>query len=261
MAGLHEDARRLGDGIDVEDAFHFLKRRTFGGKHLADDLGDGVFPAEFLVEHPTDLAGVDLALARLPKSLGALDEMAALVQGAPDVTFVGGAKIRHMNRTMNEVLGRHFTAVSASLGRAKSRVLRAWGPEGMESDWPKVREHPDLGFAVAAHGATFGGTKIDAGSRLLISALAGGGRTEGLEADDVLDFGCGNGTLSMWLARQGKRVLARDVSWSAVAATAVAAEVNGRLDGARATAKSVRRYASRMRKRGDQVPSRRTKRA
>ena len=193
-----------------------------------DDWRDAAkVPAEFLVEHPTDLAGVDLALARLPKSLGALDEMAALVQGAPDVTFVGGAKIRHMNRTMNEVLGRHFTAVSASLGRAKSRVLRAWGPEGMESDWPKVREHPDLGFAVAAHGATFGGTKIDAGSRLLISALAGGGRTEGLEADDVLDFGCGNGTLSMWLARQGKRVLARDVSWSAVAATAVAAEVNG----------------------------------
>ena len=193
-----------------------------------DDWRDAAkVPAAFLVEHPTDLAGVDLALARLPKSLGALDEMAALVQGAPDVTFVGGAKIRHMNRTMNEVLGRHFTAVSASLGRAKSRVLRAWGPEGMESDWPKVREHPDLGFAVAAHGATFGGTKIDAGSRLLISALAGGGRTEGLEADDVLDFGCGNGTLAMWLARQGKHVLARDVSWSAVAATAVAAEVNG----------------------------------
>ena len=43
--------------------------------------------------------------------------------------------------------------------------------------------------------------------------------------------------------------------------TEIAAEVNGRLDGARATAKSVRRYASRMRKRGDQVPSRRTKRA
>lgn len=192
-----------------------------------DDWRDAsAVPPELLVEHPSDLAGVDLALARLPKSLGALDEMAALIQGAPDVTFIGGAKIRHMNRTMNEVLGRHFTAVAASLGRSKSRVLRAWGPEGLESDWPKVREHPDLGFAVAAHGATFGGTKIDGGSRLLISALAGGGRTVGLEADDVLDFGCGNGTLSMWLAKQRKRVFARDVSWSAVAATAIAAEVN-----------------------------------
>ncbi|MHA6512853.1 class I SAM-dependent methyltransferase [Tessaracoccus sp. Z1128] len=192
-----------------------------------DDWRDAAtVPAELLVEHPSDVAGVDLALARLPKSLGALDEMAVLVQGAPDVTFIGGARIRHMNRTMNEVLGKHFTAVAASLGRSKSRVLRAWGPAGLETDWPKVREHADLGFAVAAHGATFGGIKIDPGSRLLISALAGAGRTEGLEADDVLDFGCGNGTLAMWLAKEGKRVVARDVSWSAVAATAVAAEIN-----------------------------------
>ena len=42
-----------------------------------DDWRDAAkVPAKFLVEHPTDLAGVDLALARLPKSLGALDEMA-----------------------------------------------------------------------------------------------------------------------------------------------------------------------------------------
>ena len=31
----------------------------------------------------------------------------------------------------------------------------------------------------------------------------------------------------MWLAKEGMRVQARDVSWSSVAATAVAAEVNG----------------------------------
>ena len=42
-----------------------------------------------------------------------------------------------------------------------------------------------------------------------------------------IDFGCGNGTLSMRLAKQGLRVRARDVSWSSVAGTAVAAEVNG----------------------------------
>lgn len=183
-------------------------------------------PPELLVEHPTDVGGVDLALARLPKALSALDEMCAIVQGATDVTFVGGARIKHLNHSMNDVLGRHFTAVAASLGRSKSRVLRAWGPSGLETEWPKVREHPDLGFAVAAHGATFGGTKIDPGSRLLLSALAGGGRVPGLEGDDVLDFGCGNGTLAMWLAKSGRRTLACDVSWSAVAATAVAAEVN-----------------------------------
>ncbi|AQP43531.1 class I SAM-dependent methyltransferase [Tessaracoccus flavus] len=209
---LVEDALTLTDDVRV----------------FCDDWRDAALvPSELLVEHPTDLAGVDLALARLPKSLAALDEQAALVQGAQDVTFVGGARIKHMNLTMNEVLGKHFTAVAASLGRSKSRVLRAWGPNGLESDWPKVRDHDDLGFAVAAHGATFGGTKIDPGSRLLLAALRGAGRTPGLEGEDVLDFGCGNGTLAMWLARDGRTVSARDVSWSAVAGTVVAAEVNG----------------------------------
>lgn len=181
---------------------------------------------DLLVSDPSELAGVDLALARLPKSLAALDEEAAAVQGAPDVTFIGGARIKHMVHTMNEVLGKHFAAVSASRGRAKARVLRAWGPEGRESDWPKVRMHEDLGFAVAAYGHTFGGTRIDPGTRLLISALSGQGSVERIEAGEVLDWGCGNGTLSMWLARNGNTVLARDVSWSAVAATGVAAEVN-----------------------------------
>ena len=195
---------------------------------FCDDWRDAMAtPPQLLVANPDDLGGVDLALARLPKSLAALDQHAAVVQGAQDVTYLGGARVRHMNRSMNEVLAKHFGAVAASLGRSKSRVLRAWGPLGLESDWPKVREHEDLGFAVAAYGATFGGTKVDPGTRLLLMSLAGGGDADPLEAVDVLDWGCGNGSVCMWLAKEGfDNVLARDVSWSAVAATSVAAEVN-----------------------------------
>ena len=188
---------------------------------FCDDVRDAALvPEDLLVEHPSDLAGVDLALARLPKSLAALDEMAVSVQGAQDVTFIGGARIKHMNLSMNEVLGRHFTAVNASLGRQKSRVLRAWGPEGRESEWPKVRHHDDLNITVAAHGATFNGARIDAGTTLLL------GQLKKLEGTDVLDFGCGNGALSMWLARRQKKVSAVDVSWSAVTGTMIAAVEN-----------------------------------
>ena len=188
---------------------------------FCDDVRDAALvPEDLLVEHPSDLAGVDLALARLPKSLAALDEMAVSVQGAQDVTFIGGARIKHMNLSMNEVLGRHFTAVNASLGRQKSRVLRAWGPEGRETEWPKVRHHDDLNITVAAHGATFNGARIDAGTKLLL------GQLKKLEGADVLDFGCGNGALSMWLARRQKKVSAVDVSWSAVTGTMIAAVEN-----------------------------------
>lgn len=186
-----------------------------------DDLRDAQqVPPDLLVDHPRELSGVDVVWAHLPKSLDALDEQAASVQGAPEVTWLSGALIKHLNRSMNDVLARHFIDVSASLGRQKARVLRATGPRGTTSRWPVRRHLPDLDLTLAAHGATFAGTRVDRGTRLLLDHL----RTD---ASDVLDLGCGNGVIAATLARRGHRVQARDVSWSAVAATRETATANG----------------------------------
>lgn len=148
------------------------------------------------MEHPDDLGGVDLALGHLPKSLAALDQQAASIQGAQDVTFLAAGRVKHMSRSMNEVLGKHFTAVQATLGHKKSRALRAWGPENLPSDWPKARRIDSLDLTVVAHGSTFGGTKLDAGTRLLLDNLA-------VEGPRVLDFGSCNGVIAAFLARMG----------------------------------------------------------
>lgn len=185
-----------------------------------DDVRDAEYVDEnLLIEHPEDLHGVDLAWGHLPKSLAALDEQAASIQGAQDVMFLTGGRMKHMNKTMNEVLAKHFTAVNATLGHKKSRALRAWGPVGLESDWPKFRRHEDLDLILVAHGATFAGTKIDDGTRLLLKNLDVAG-------ERVLDFGSGSGVLSVALARKGHVVEARDSSWSAVAATVETAAAN-----------------------------------
>lgn len=185
---------------------------------FCDDIRDAALvPAALLVEHPDELGGAGLAIGRLPKSLGALDEIAVSTLGRDDMLFLAGGRDKHMNKSMNAVLAKYFTAVNASLGRQKSRVLRAWGPAGdSESQWPKLKHHAAAGVAVAAHGATFSGTKLDPGTRLLLSVLA-------VEGTDVLDFGCGNGAISVWLAQRGKHVTGVDVSWSAVAGTQIAA--------------------------------------
>ncbi len=189
---------------------------------FCDDLRDArLVPAELLADHPDELGGAACAMARLPKSLGALDEIAASALGRDDVLFLGGGRVKHMNHSMNSVLAKYFTAVNASLGRQKSRVLRAWGPaEGAHSDWPKIKRHDDLGITVAAHGATFGGTKIDPGTRLLLQHLA-------VDGADVLDFGCGDGSIAVSLAKRGHRVTGVDVSWAGVAATQIAAAESG----------------------------------
>ncbi len=174
---------------------------------------------QLLVDHPAELGGVEMALSWVPKSLAALDEQAASVQGHHNLSMVTAGRIRHLNRSMNQVMGRYFTAVNATLGYRKCRGIRGFGPIGHESEWPKVRNHPDFEILVAAHGATFAGNKIDPGTRLLLENIA-------INGEKVLDLGSGNGVIAAYLAKSGLQVAARDVSWSAVAATAETAELN-----------------------------------
>ena len=206
--------------IDAPGLVEHALERSDDVRVWCDDWRDAqLVDSTLLVEHPSDLGGVDLVWAHLPKSLGALDEQAASVQGANDVTFLAGGRVKHMNLSMNEVLAKHFVAVSASLGRKKSRVLRAFGPNNLPSDWPKARHHDDLNLVVTAHGSTFSGTKVDPGTKLLLSKIK-------VDGDTVLDFGSGNGVISAFLNRRGHRMLARDVSWSAVASTLETAAAN-----------------------------------
>ncbi len=161
------------------------------------------------------LTGAALVVLRLPASLDALDEVArtAALLGTPDVRIVAGARVKHMTPSMNDVLGASFEQVRASLGRQKSRVLHAADPRPVEQVWPRLRHHDDLDLTVHAHGAAFAGTRIDAGTRLLLGQLDRLADTDGT----VVDLGCGTGVLAAVLARRFVDVVAIDVSAAAVA--------------------------------------------
>lgn len=171
------------------------------------------------------LAGVDLVWMRLPKSLGALDQYAARVANFADdfVILLGGARERHLNRSMNEVLAKYFGKVNATLGRQKSRALRAVSPHPGVEEWPKHRNHADIRvgqknipLTLWANGATFATNKVDAGTRLLIDHL-----DMVADADVYLDLGSGNGVLATLLAKlqPTSTVHAVDSSWAGCAAT------------------------------------------
>lgn len=171
--------------------------------------------AEVVADLATALTDAALVVLRLPKSLDALDEVArtAAIVGTRGVRVVAGGRDKHMTTSMNQVLGASFEQVRASRGRQKSRVLHAAGPREVEQVWPRQRHHDDLDLTVHAHGAAFAGTKIDAGTRLLIGQLDRLADTEGR----VVDLGCGTGVLAALLARRFAEVVAIDVSAAAVA--------------------------------------------
>jgi 16S rRNA (guanine1207-N2)-methyltransferase len=178
----------------------------------------------------TAVAGARVVLLQLPRSLDALDEIAWLLaaHADPAAQVFAGGRLKHMTRTMNDVLGRHFEVVEARLARQKSRVLVASRPRTDDSPkpaWPSVELHPDDGLTVCAHGGVFAGTGIDLGTRLLLDLLgqmAPGGAS-------AVDLGCGTGVLAVALARTrpGLRVVATDDS---AAATALANDVADRVE-------------------------------
>jgi len=178
------------------------------------------------------VSGARVVLLRLPKSLSALDEIAGIVaqHALPDVTVYAGGMLKHMSRSMNEVLAEHFDTVRPGLARQKARVLTASGGRraSTTTEWPHREFHADLGIWVCAHGAAFAGTSIDIGTRYLLSFLD----QMKPDATAAIDLGCGTGVLAATLAhaRSGMRVLATDQSAAAVASARATADANGVAD-------------------------------
>ncbi len=183
------------------------------------------------------LDGVSTVLLRLPRSLDELDEIAGTValHARPDVQVLAAGRVKHMSLSMNAVLARHFTDVTAGLARQKSRVLVASGPRSDGgSPFPRTARY-DVGLRapleLRAYGATFGGAALDPGTRLLLPHLRGlmdplAGPSRPAE---VIDLGCGNGAITAFLALADAHVTvhATDQSASATASTRATAEANG----------------------------------
>lgn len=168
---------------------------------------------------------------RLPKGLAALDETVEAVArwADPSVELLAGGRVKHMNRSMNDVLGRHFGSVRASLGAQKSRVLIATAPVPAESSLYPVRAvDADLGLTVCAHGGAFAGPSVDLGTRYLLTFRSSYPRT----ARRVVDLGCGTGLLAVVAARTwpDAQVLALDESRAAVLSSVATADANGLAD-------------------------------
>ncbi|MDN3480404.1 methyltransferase [Arthrobacter sp. APC 3897] len=182
------------------------------------------------------LSGARTVLLRLPRSLDALEEIAALIaaHAAPDVAVYAGGRLKHMTMAMNSVLERWFGSVAAGLARQKSRVLTVCGPlpaaEQPANRFPLARRH-DVGLPapleLRAHGAAFAGAALDIGTRFLLPHLAGA-----RQAQTAVDLGCGTGAIAAYLAltRPDLRVIATDQSAAAVASAAATMAANGVTD-------------------------------
>lgn len=201
-----------------------------------DDLAQPTGPGTSTTEPGLDVQPAPAAaLLRLPTSLDALDEYARWVAATGCPHLVAGGRVKHLSPGMNDVLARWFTGVRASLGRQKSRVLHATAPRERPAatpPWPRTNRvtTPAGDLVLAAHGGTFAGCRLDAGTRLLLTHWDAIARACARRRQPhLVDWGSGNGVLATLLARTNPAatVTALDRSWAAAQATAETARLNG----------------------------------
>jgi 16S rRNA (guanine1207-N2)-methyltransferase len=193
---------------------------------LAGELALAANGVGLFESFPLDRSLVDgssVVLLRLPRSLDALEQIAALIAAyaSPDVVVFAGGRVKHMTVSMNEVLLGHFGQLDISHARQKSRVLIARQPLPSGEAEPRRQLHDDLW--VVATGGVFAGTSIDIGTRVLLAALE-----SAPDYGSAVDLGCGTGILAAYLARRspGARILASDRSAAAVSSARLTMEAN-----------------------------------
>lgn len=225
---LMPDASEIAVLGSAELATHTATSFPNATVRTADDLTPNTAPSPDGTERMAPEAavqGATLVLAELPKSNGALDELAQLAASAGS-TLVAGGKQKYMTHSQNDVLAQSFTEVSASRGRGKARVLRAKAPrpKSQSQPYPRTARPQGLDFDIVAHGATFAGTKLDIGTRALLDALPNVLEALG-ETGTALDLGSGTGVLAASLARAlpAWTVHATDRSLAAARSTAATA--------------------------------------
>lgn len=224
--------------IDLGDAAVTSAIRALEPTQLRTFSDSGFLsPVAESVDQPEVATGAELVVGLLPKSLAELDEIAAVVASSADerVTLMLAGREKHLVRSMNDVLSRHFEDVRASRGARKSRVLVARRPRAdVTVKYPACRRDAELELDVCAHGAVFAGNELDIGTRALLEtlgALPGGLLRDARVPADItraVDLGCGSGILAAILARSypDAEVIATDRSWAACASAVASASAN-----------------------------------
>ena len=206
-----------------------LRQNAAHWQTMQHDGGATQLPAfQQLPLGPDLLAGAATVLLQLPKNLAELEEIASAVAryAAPDVVLLAGGRVKHMTLGMNRVLEGWFGSVQPQLARQKSRIIVATEPRpGTEPEpFPVVEHLAELDLHVAAHGAVFAGSRLDIGTRFLLTFLP-----QMKPARRAVDLGCGTGILAAMYARQYPQaaVTATDQSAAAVASARATARANG----------------------------------
>jgi 16S rRNA (guanine1207-N2)-methyltransferase len=208
-------------------AWHACQPVSWGDSFTAhqatrDNFARNTLAASFTALPSTEVppATFDLVLWRVPKSQTLFEQQIARVHPAlrADTVVLAGGMDKHLLPNTKELLTR-LGAVTTLPGRRKSHVFSVKPDPGLPvAPEPKDKQlaFPECGLNLSGDAAVFAREKIDIGARFFIEQFG-----ELPVARRIADLGCGNGILSLALARlrPDAEIHCFDESYQAIAST------------------------------------------
>ncbi len=145
----------------------------------------------------------DLVVVKIPRTLALLEHQLHTVRSAchPETVVVGAGMAKHIHSSTLELFNRIVGPTTTSLAKKKARLIHCRLDPDLHpgpSPWPKKIRFDDQ-YNVVVHAGVFGGTKLDIGTRTLLTNLPALGDDLGRPLD-VVDLGCGNGIVGTTIA-------------------------------------------------------------
>ncbi len=167
----------------------------------------------------TPAGGFDLVLIKIPKTTALLEDQLARLRSliSTDTIIIGAGMVKHMQKSAFAAFEQLIGPVSTSLAVKKARLLFAQFDAELKVKPPPATvtyTDPDLGFALENLPNVFSRDRLDHGARFFMTQFS---RLP--DAHEVIDLGCGNGVLGIYLQtlQAESAVTYIDESFSAVA--------------------------------------------
>ena len=140
----------------------------------------------------------DLVIIKVPKNLTLLQHQLARISLLPQGTPVLiAARLKDLPAKAVKLLKQAFGNVVPEQAKRKARIMHAV-VSGSQCEAPPIAtwEIPEQGFQISNHANVFSRSNLDIGARFLLQNLP-----QLIKPSTVVDLGCGNGVLSMALAK------------------------------------------------------------
>ena len=186
---------------------------------------NGLPQAEFVDAVHTPTGAFDLVIMRLPKSNSLLrDQVARLLPHlAAGAKVIIPVMVKHLDKSLYELLERLLGPLTTSLARKKARLVFAQPQGAAEEVMPSTNSWQYQDYTLQHYSGVYGRKRLDEGSQFLLQNWPQG------EFQQVVDLGCGNGILSLQAAHTWPSAIVTgvDESYMAVASASLNAAANG----------------------------------